>query len=146
MSEIKYKYLSAEDEVQQVYKLMSMREIHQWTGAPLFPPMIRKLAKKHEIIVAMDGEVLAGFIQFKLKKDAYNIIHYHCVHPDYQRRGIALKLSSFVPYPRLAKCKVGNAKIQNLYIRLGMKLAKIETRSSTRNSKSHIYQVAVYTD
>lgn len=97
MSEIKYKYLTTEDEVQQLYKLMALPEIYKWTGVPLFPPMIRESAKKKQIIVAKDGDKLVGFIQSNKNKEGYNVIHYHCVHPNYQGNGIASRLSKFIP-------------------------------------------------
>lgn len=146
MSDITYKYLTKESEVQQLYKLMSMEEIHRWTGVPLFPPMIREAAKKRQIIVAMNEDNLIGFILFNKNKAGYNVIHYHIVHPDFQRHGIASKLVSFVPRPCMAKCKIDNKKIQSLYVKIGMHMDKIETRISSRGRVKHQYKVAVYCD
>lgn len=143
--DIKYKYLTTEDEVQQVYKMMSIPEIAQWTGTPLFPPFIREGAKKKQFIVAKYEDRVVGFINANYnKKLKYNVIHYRCVHPEFQGMGIASRLTKLIPPPHMAKCKLENEKIQSLYRKFGMYLADIEIRTASRHGKTHTYKIAVY--
>lgn len=106
MTEITYKYLSTEDEVQQVYKLMAIPAIYKFTGPPLVPPAIRNGAKKLHFIVAKSGDRVVGFINFNKNKDGYSVVHYRVTHPDYQRMGIALGLTRYVPPPLLCEMQV----------------------------------------
>lgn len=141
MTEITYKYLSTEDEVQQVYKLMAIPAIYKFTGPPLVPPAIRNGAKKLHFIVAKSGDRVVGFINFNKNKDGYSVVHYRVTHPDYQRMGIALGLTRYVPPPYFAKCKLDNLPIQALYRKLGMVCVGVETR---QNKKGKIYKVLHY--
>ena len=143
--EVKYKYLTIEDEVQQVYKMMAIPAIAEWTGTPLFPPFIRDGAKKKQFIVAKDGDRVIGFINSNYnKKIKYNVIHFHCVHPEYQGMGIASRLFKFIPPPIMVKCKTDNIRIQSLYRKFGMYLAEIEIRESSRHGRKHKYNIAIF--
>lgn len=138
---ITYKYLTTEDEVQQVYKLMAIPSIYKFTGPPLFPPSIRDSARKRHIIVAKDGDRVAGFINFNKNKEGYSVIHYSVTSPDYQRRGIALALTRHVPPPWFAKCKLDNEPIQALHKKLGMVCVGVETRHTKKGTE---YKVLHY--
>lgn len=141
---IEYKFLTTENEVEQMYRLMARKEIGEWTGTPLFPPMIRDAARKKGIIIAKDDDKLIGFIQFTKRKDGFNAIHVRGVAPEYQGRGIASQLTKLIPPPHIAKCKIENVRIQNLYRKFGMHLAEIEIKTASRHGKTHTYKIAVF--
>lgn len=94
---IVYKFLTTEDEVQQMYRLSARKEIAAWIGCPLFPPRIRDYARKQEIVVAKDCDKLVGFLQFIRRKDGFYVLHFLVVAPEYQGRGIALTLAQCIP-------------------------------------------------
>lgn len=136
---IEYKYLAHEDEVQQVYKLSSLKENSYMLGGAILPPILRENAMKKECIIAKDGDDVIGFIQFHKRKDGVTTIYHRAVHPDYRGQGIAYKLSRFLHPPYIAKCRPENIPIQHLYEKLGMKRIRIEKNRLKSGKISEVY-------
>lgn len=126
--EIKFKYITNEDEVQQVYKLSNMKENVYMLGGGIVPLILRENAAKKEIIIAKDGEKVVGFIQFHKRKDHITTIYHRAVHPQYRGMHIAFRMSKLIPPPYMAKCRPENTPIQKLYEKLGMRRIKIEKK------------------
>lgn len=80
---------------------------------------------KRELIVAITGDRLCGFIEFHHRRDGISTIHVIAVDKIYQRQGIARSMLSLVPKPIQLKCPV-DLPSNGFYSHLGFALLEVE--------------------